>query len=159
MKQVKISNFINEKLILLKLKASDKKGVIEEMVKHLVNAGLVTNKNKLIKIVLDREALGTTAIGDGVAIPHGTSSLINEIIIAFGRANKGIEFDALDNMPVNLFFMLFFPEEAKGPHLKLLARLSRLLKEDDFRESLTNAATANEVVKFISHVEKDMDKQ
>lgn len=158
MKEVKLVNFINEKSILLKLKTKNKKGVIEEMVKCLINAGLVTNKNKLVNIILKREALGTTGIGDRVAIPHGTSSLVKEIIIAFGRADKGIDFDSLDNKPVNLFFMLLFPEEKIGPHLKLLARLSRLLRKDDFRNGLTNAATANEVIKFISYVEKDMNK-
>lgn len=158
MKEIKISNFINEKSILLELKATDKKGLIEEMVKYLVDSGLVANKKELVKIILDREALGTTGIGDGVAIPHGSSSLIKEIIIAFGKSNKGIDFDALDNKPINLIFLLFFPEEAKGSHLKLLARLSRLLREDNFRERLINATKSNEIIEYISYVEKNMDK-
>jgi len=158
LKEIKIFNFINEKSILLELKATDKKGVIEEMVKHLVDSGLVANKKELVKIILDREGLGSTGIGNGVAIPHGTSSLIKEIIIAFGKSNKGIDFDALDNKPVSLFFMLFFPEEEKGPHLKLLARLSRLLREDNFRERLINATKSNEIIGCISSVEKNMDK-
>jgi nitrogen PTS system EIIA component len=100
-----------------------------------------------------REKLGSTGIGEGVAIPHGKIPDLNELVVAFGRSKKGITFDAIDGKPVNLFFMLLAPENSTGQHLKALARISKMLKTPNFRKKLIDAKTTSDLYKAI--VEQD----
>ena len=100
-----------------------------------------------------RESLGSTGIGDGVAIPHGKVSDLHELVVAFGRSKKGIAFDAIDGKPVHLFFLLLAPENSTGQHLKALAKISKMLKTPNFRKKLIEAKTKSDLYKAI--VEQD----
>ncbi len=99
---------------------------------------------------MSRESLGSTAIGQGIAIPHAKSDCVEKLVAAFGISRKGIDFDSLDGEPAHIFFLLVAPQDSAGPHLKALARISRLLKDKYFRDSLRNSPDDKAVVKIIS---------
>ena len=135
---MKIVDYLKETDILPDLQATSREEVLREMVEHLFNAGKIRDANELVQILLDREMLGSTGIGHGVAIPHGRLAGLNEILLVFGRSEKGIDFEAHDDKPVNLFFLLVAPEDSAGLHLKALARISRILKNPECRAALLN---------------------
>jgi len=149
---MKIIDFLNKKAITTDLKARDKKGSIKELVELLARSGEVKPKDKesLVKILFDRERLGSTGIGQGVGIPHGKSSNVKKLIGAVGISKPGVEFDSLDGEPAHIFFLLIAPQESAGPHLKALARISRLLKDKYFRDMLKNAPNEKELICIIS---------
>ncbi|MBU1006922.1 MAG: PTS sugar transporter subunit IIA [Candidatus Omnitrophica bacterium] len=152
---MKILDFLNQKAVSADLMSEDKKGVIEELVGLLVKAGELKPKVRedVTKVLLNREALGSTGIGQGVAIPHGKCEYVKELIGAFGVSKKGINFDSLDGESAYIFFLLLAPIESSGPHLKALARISKLLKDKYFRDSLKKA----ESEKAILHIIKEED--
>lgn len=152
-----ITSFLNEKAISVELIAKDKEGVIRELVELLVKAGEISQRDveKLMKILMNREALGSTGIGHGVAIPHGKSDCVKELVASLGISYQGIDFESLDGEPAHIFFLLIAPEDSAGPHLKALARISRLLKDRLFRESLKNAKDDKTLLKII----KDEDQK
>ena len=138
---MKINEFLCSKAVTSDLKATTKKEVIEEMVDLLVKAGAVEKKtrNKLVEILMAREALGSTAIGQGVAIPHGKCASITKLTAALAISKKGVDFDSLDGEPAYIFFLLAAPLDSAGPHLKALQRITRLLKDKYFRENFKSA--------------------
>ena len=138
----------------IKLESKTKKDVIKELVELLVKSGKVKDKKKMLQTLLEREELGSTGIGQGIAIPHGKSDTVSDLAAAFGVSQDGISFDSLDGEPVNLFFLLVAPEGAAGAHLKALARISSLLKDKFFRKSLLSAKSPDEVIKIIQEEEK-----
>ncbi|MFH1459251.1 MAG: PTS sugar transporter subunit IIA [Candidatus Omnitrophota bacterium] len=146
---MKIMDFLKEKAITANLKATTKEEVIEELVELLSCAQPIKHKEKLVKILLEREALGSTGIGQGVAIPHGKSDNMKELIAAFGISQRGVDFNSLDGEPVYLFFLLVAPEDSAGPHLKALARISRILKDKYFRETLRGSPDEKAILKVI----------
>ena len=148
---MKLLDFLNEKAISAELKSQDKKGVIQELVDLLIKAGELKPRTRdaLVKILLNREALGSTGIGQGVAIPHGKCEHVKELVGAFGVSKKGINFDSLDGEPAYIFFLLLAPMESSGPHLKALARISKLLKDKYFRDSLKNAESEKVLLRII----------
>ncbi|MCG2712428.1 MAG: PTS sugar transporter subunit IIA [Candidatus Omnitrophica bacterium] len=146
---MKIMNFLNEKAVSGNLTATTKEEVIEELIDLLLKAQVIKDRKKLIKILLDREALGSTGIGQGVAIPHGKSESVKELVAAFGISEKGVDFDSLDGEKVFIFFLLVAPEDSAGPHLKALARISRLLKDRYFRDTLKAAKDEKTLLKII----------
>ena len=134
-----IMEFLDERAVTVDVKAQQRKeDVIRELVGLLVKAGSIKERDvaKLVQILMKRESLGSTGIGQGVAIPHGKSDCVTKLIAAFGVSRTGVAFDSLDGEPVHLFFLLVAPEDSAGPHLKALARISRLLKDKHFRDSL-----------------------
>jgi nitrogen PTS system EIIA component len=138
---MKISDFLCPKAITADLKSSTKKEIIEELVDLLIKAGAIDKKmrSKLIEILLAREALGSTAIGQGIAIPHGKCDNVAKLTAALGISKKGVNFDSLDGEPAFIFFLLVAPMDSAGPHLKALAQISRLLKDKYFRDNLKAA--------------------
>jgi len=152
---MRIMDFLSKDAITVDVKAKTKKDVVAEMVDLLLQSGKIEqqDKEKVIKALLDREELGSTGIGQGIAIPHTKSEAVKEVVAAFGKSNDGVEFEALDNKPVNLIFLLIAPMEASSLHIKALAKISRLLKHKYFRQSLKKAASVEEVVKIISEDE------
>ena len=147
-----IMGFLDDQAVTINLRAqSNKEEVVRELVQLLVNAGSIKEKdvNKLIQTLMKRESLGSTGIGQGVAIPHGKSDCVSKLVAAFGVSRAGVNFDALDGEPVSLFFLLVAPEDSAGPHLKALARISRLLKDRHFRESLRSAGDEKILIKII----------
>ena len=147
-----IMGFLDERAVTVDLKSqTSKEEVIRELVGLLVKAGAIKDRdvNKLVQILFKRESLGSTGIGQGVAIPHGKSDCVAKLVAAFGVSRAGITFDALDGEPVSLFFLLVAPEDSAGPHLKALARISRLLKDKHFRDKLRASKDEKELLKII----------
>ncbi len=147
-----IMGFLDEHAVSADLKAQQaKEDVIRELVELLVNAESIKAKdvNKLVQILMKRESLGSTGIGQGVAIPHGKSDCVTKLVAAFGVSRAGMNFDSLDGEPVSLFFLLVAPEDSAGPHLKALARISRLLKDKHFRNSLRAARDEKTLARII----------
>jgi PTS system nitrogen regulatory IIA component len=138
---MKISDFLCSKAVTVDLQSENKKAVIEDLLDLLIDAEVIEKKNKpkIIETLLAREALGSTAIGQGIAIPHGKCDNVDKLTAALGIHKKGVDFDSLDGEPVYIFFLLIAPVDSAGPHLKALARISRLLKDKYFRENLKNA--------------------
>jgi len=151
---MRILDFLSEKNITVDLKAKNKKEVIEELVDLLVAGGQVSDKKKMVQILLEREELGSTGIGQGIAIPHGKSDAVKELTAAFGLSRSGVAFEALDGEPVFIFFLLVAPEGTAGAHLKALARISGLLKDKYIRKKLMSAQNTADVVKIIQEEEK-----
>ena len=148
---MKITDFLREKAVSISLTATDKEGVIRELVRLLVKAGEIkpTDEEKLVPILMTREGLGSTGIGQGVGIPHGKSNCVRELVGAFGLSRRGVNFDSLDGEQVHIFFLLVAPEDSAGPHLKALARISRLLKDRFFRESLKEVKEEKQVLRIL----------
>lgn len=146
---MKLMDFIVKDAIVVNLQGKEKKDVLEEMVEALVKSKKISSKEKVVKILLDREELGSTGIGQGVGIPHGKTNEVDNVVIAFGSSKQGIEFESLDGEPVYLVFLLLAPVESTGIHLKALAKISRILKDKHFRQSLRDAKDVAEVIKII----------
>ena len=135
------------------LSSGNKVDVLAELINVLIQSGLKIDRTKAIDVLQQREKLGSTGIGDGVAIPHGKVPDLSELVVAFGRSREGISFDAIDGKPAHLFFLLLAPENSTGQHLKALARISRMLKTPDCRRKLLDADTTSDLYKAI--IEQD----
>ena len=146
---MKIVEFLNEKAITASIKATNKEDVIRELVDVLAKAEGFRNKEELVKALINRENLGSTGIGQGVGIPHAKTNVVKKLVAAFGISPQGVNFDALDGEPVYIFFLLVAPEDSAGPHLKGLARISRLLKDKYFRETLKSLTDEKAILKLI----------
>ncbi len=147
---MRITDFLNTKAVSANIKSQDKEGVIRELVDLLVHAGVIKDRDKLVKILLSRESLGSTGIGQGVGIPHGKCDSVKSLTAAFGLAPHGVNFDSLDGEPAHIFFLLVAPEDEAGPHLKALAHISRLLKDKYLRDQLKAAKDEKTVLKILS---------
>jgi PTS system nitrogen regulatory IIA component len=123
--------------------------VIREFAEVLQAAGRVKDAEALVRVLLERESLGSTGIGDGVAIPHGKLSFISDMVVAFGRSSRGVDFQSLDAKPAYLFFLLVTPDDKPGDHLKALARISRILKNPVLRENLKRASDRQELKRLL----------
>jgi nitrogen PTS system EIIA component len=146
---MKLSELIDEKNIVPDLKAKDKKGVLEELVDALSSQAPALDKNALVKVLLERERLGSTGIGDGVAIPHGKFSGIGQPSISFGRSRRGLDFESMDGESTHIFFLLVAPENSASIHLKALAKIAKILKNSTFRKELMEAPGRHEVYQLI----------
>jgi fructose-specific phosphotransferase system IIA component len=148
-----LSELMNERLIDCKITARNKKGVIEEMADMFVETGIVTNKSAFCDSILKREEMESTAIGGGVAIPHGRSNAVRSLGVAFGRSKKGVNFEATDKKPVNIIFMIAAPPDARKEYLQAVAKIARLLKSRIMKEALLLSETPKDVMKIV----KDFD--
>jgi PTS system nitrogen regulatory IIA component len=146
---MKVSPFLKTELILSDLQALTKEEVIQEFAQAIPPHYPGITSEELFRVLMDRERLGSTGIGEGFAIPHGKLRQLHQIIIAFGRSKAGIPFDSMDGKPAHYFFVLLAPEDSAGEHLKALAKISRFLKNSDFRESLVRAVTREELERSI----------
>ena len=153
---MKIMDFLSRKAVAANLKATDKEGVVRELVDLLAKADEIKNKEDLVKALLTRESLGSTGIGQGIGIPHAKSPNAKNLVAAFGLSHQGVNFDSLDGEPAYIFFLFIAPEESAGPHLKALARISRMLKDKYFRELLRKAKDEKEILHIIQ--EEDSKK-
>ncbi len=141
---MKILDVLQKEAILADLKARDKKGVIEELVAPMARvAGL--NFEELVRVLMEREKLGSTGIGGGIGIPHGKLRSLESLHLGFGLSRKGVDFESMDDRPAHIFFLLVTPENSAGPHLKLLARISRILKNEPFKKKLLAALGSDEI--------------
>ena len=139
---MKIAEFLREDLILPELRSTDKASVLREICEAIAQSNPQLSANRLSEVLLDREKLGSTGVGDGIAIPHGKLAGLPGLLAAFGRSRAGIDFQAIDGKPTYLFFVLFAPENSAGIHLKALARISRLFKTPSFRAAVLEAKDA-----------------
>ncbi|MGB5105145.1 MAG: PTS sugar transporter subunit IIA [Candidatus Zixiibacteriota bacterium] len=150
---MKLSKFCEEQLISFDLAATTKSEVIEELVELAAKSKLVKDKNLLLKDIITRENLVTTGVGYGVAFPHAKTKATKGIVIAFGRSEGGVDFEAMDKQPVNLFFLIAAPEDAIGAHLKVMAHLSYLMKSEKNREKLMTVKSPGELLQIIDTIE------
>src|SRR6476646_323439 len=147
---MKIVDFVRPELIVAELLQHDKNGVIKELASHLAGNVTGVDRESLAKVLLERERLASTAIGEGVAIPHGKLDAVGKLVACVGRAPQGVDFDSMDGRPTHLFFVLVAPENSTGVHLKALARISRLFKDPEFRTRLMQAKDGAEMYRVIS---------
>lgn len=147
---MKIVDFIREDLILPELSATAKPDVLVELASHLASHHNGVSRDELLRVLVEREKLASTAIGEGVAIPHGKLDAVGKLVACVGRAREGVEFDSMDGRPTHLFFVLVAPENSTGVHLKALARISRLFKDPEFRTRLMAAEGAKEMFEVIA---------
>ena len=139
---MKIVDLIKRDMVVPALEATEKKPILEELAKYMAERHSRIDRATLARVLIEREQLASTAIGEGVAIPHGKLGSVGEIIACLGRAPKGVDFDSMDGQPTFLFFVLVAPESSTGAHLKALARISRVFKDPEFRRRLLAAPDA-----------------
>lgn len=151
---MKILEVLQKEAILENLASSDKKGILEELVAPVARVAKVSEEG-LVNVLLERERLGSTGIGGGVGIPHGKLKNLDNIILGFGRSKQGVDFESMDGKPTHVFFLLVTPENSTGLHLKMLARISRLLKDESFKERLINASGQDEIFAIIQEADEE----
>jgi PTS system nitrogen regulatory IIA component len=145
---MKIVEFLRPDAVLPSLSGQTAQAVLAELCRPLA-ASTRGDGQKLLDTLLEREKLGSTGIGEGVAIPHGKVPGLPGLIASFGRSEKGVDFRAIDGKPTFLFFSLFAPENSAGAHLKALARISRIFKNPSFREAIQRAQSADAIYRLI----------
>ncbi len=146
---MKITDVMEKEYIIPDLRSEDKRGVLEEMVDHVASKVEGLDRETVLEVLLEREKLGSTGIGHGVAIPHGKLKDLDHLIVAFGRSLKGVDFQSLDDKPAHLFFLILAPENSTTAHLKILARISRLLNDPSFRKRLLECKGREEIYQTI----------
>jgi PTS system nitrogen regulatory IIA component len=151
---MKICDVLDRKSILPDLKARNKKGILEELVIPVAEIAGVSRQD-LTKVLMERERLGSTGIGGGIGIPHGKMKTLESLVLGFGLSRKGVDFESLDGRPTHIFFILITPENSTGLHLKLLARISRILKNDLFKSRLLAAADGDEILGIIKEEDEE----
>ena len=150
-----LMEILSPKSVIVDLDGETKDEIIEELVDALEVGEAITDRDKVLQAVLEREKIMSTGIGDGIAIPHGKSDAVVRLAAALGTQKRGVDFESLDGEPAYVFFLLVSPANVSGPHIKALARISRLLKNDDFKKKLTAAAAAEEIVAIIETEEQN----
>lgn len=153
---MKLSEIITIDKIIPDLKAKDKKGVLSELAEVITRQHPYIDKGMLVKVLIEREHLGSTGIGEGVAIPHGKLSSVKQPIVSFGRSKKGLDFDSMDGQPAYLFFLLLAPENSSGVHLQVLTRIAKMLKKSSFRKELMQAETQEDLYQTIIQSDEEM---
>lgn len=153
---MRLADVLKEDHIITDLKARGKRQLLEEMVSCIASRVDGVDSEKVLNAILEREKLGSTGIGHGVAIPHGKIKGMADIRVFFGRSRLGVDFDSMDRQPVYLFFMIVAPENSTAAHLKILAGISHLLKDQEFRHRLATAETAGEVYRAIVEADRRM---
>lgn len=151
---MKISELLDPAAIVAELNGTAKRDVLAELTDALLKADPGLSRDDVLRVLMERERLGSTGIGDGVAIPHGKLKDIDRLLISFGLSRQGVDFDSMDGKPAHLFFLLVAPEESVGVHLKTLARISKLLKSTAVRERLQSAVDSAEIHRIISEEEE-----
>ena len=152
---MKLTEIIEENNIIPELKAKDKKGVLEELAAVISRHEPSIDKGALVKVLVERERLGSTGIGDGAAIPHGKMNGVSHPIISFGRSRQGLDFDSMDGQPAHLFFLLIAPEDSSSVHLQVLAKIAKILKNRDFRKKLMEPGTKKELYQTIVQTDEE----
>ena len=143
---MKIQDVLNKNVMLFDLQATDKEGVINEMVQSLVDNGVVTDFETFKTGIMNREAQTSTGLGDGIAMPHSKNEAVKEATVLFAKSNKGVDYASLDGQPTDLFFMIAAPEGANDTHLAALAELSKYLMKPGFADKLRQASTPDQVI-------------
>ena len=151
-----ITDVLDPEAVIPSLRARDKGAVLEEMVTRVSRHYGFEDSQRLLEVIRARERICSTAIGEGVAIPHGKLPGLDRLFVAFARSAEGVDFDAQDGAPTHIFFLLVAPEGSTSEHLNALARVSRLVKDAGLRERLMRVETPEEVVSLIEEKERDL---
>ena len=151
---MKITDFLDPRAIKVDLAAVDKEAALKELVGVLAQVKDLGDQKAIVKALLERESLGSTGIGQGIAIPHGKTDRVKELVAVLGVSPKGVNFEALDGEQVYIFFLLVAPKDTAGPHLKALAQISRLLRDSYFCELIKRCRSAQEVFDLIKREEE-----
>lgn len=137
---MKITDYLTSDLVIAELVETNKDATLKRLAAGVTGVFSELSDEKIITVLSDREALGSTGIGNGIAIPHGKMAELEKIIVLFARSREGVEFASVDGQPAHLFFLLLAPENSAGTHLKILAQISRILKNREFCDKLLNAS-------------------
>ncbi|MSR77412.1 MAG: PTS sugar transporter subunit IIA [Candidatus Omnitrophica bacterium] len=151
---MKITEFLEKKGIKLGFQSIEKEGAIEELVDLLASVKDLGDKKDIVKTLLEREGLGSTGIGQGIAIPHGKTDRVKELVAVLAISSKGVNFEALDGEQVHILFLLVAPKDSAGPHLKALAQISRILRDAYFCQQIRQCKTTDEVFELIRREEE-----
>jgi len=150
---MRLTNLLTEEMIAISLNHTDKQGIIEELLDLASKGGHIRDREAALKAVLDREALMSTGLEKGIAVPHAKSQAADDLAVSLGISRDGIDFEAADGQPSHLFFFLLAPEAAAGPNIKVLAQIARLTSDPHFCESLKAASSPGEVMELIRRAE------
>jgi nitrogen PTS system EIIA component len=142
---VKLADILRESCVIADIKGVTKREILFEMAETLKKAKLIDDVDSVVDIIMERESLGSTGIGDGVAIPHGKMKKLNTILCVAGRSKDGVNFDAVDRQPVHIFFLVLAPEDSASLHLKVLSRISKVLRDQSFRKNILKLSEAHEI--------------
>ncbi|MFO7713992.1 PTS sugar transporter subunit IIA [Desulfosarcina sp.] len=151
---MKILDVLNSEVILVDLKSKDKIGILNELVAPAARITGIDHKD-MMRVLMDRERLGSTGIGGGIGIPHGKLKKLERLLLGFGLSRQGVDFESMDGRPTHLFFLLITPESSTDLHLKLLARVSRLLKNEALKEMMMKATRPEDIIAIISEYDDD----
>ncbi|RJX36595.1 MAG: PTS sugar transporter subunit IIA [Desulfarculus sp.] len=152
---MKLTDILGQEQVIADLQGRGKRAVMEELCRPLLQAHPELDPAKLMEVLVERERLGSTGIGDGIAIPHGKLGGLSELLLTFGRSVAGVDFDSLDGKPAHLFFLVVAPDNSAGVHLKALARISRLLKSNTLRQQLMAAGDAHDLYEIIQSQDEE----
>lgn len=154
---MKFADFINIESIKADVQAGDKRGVIEELVGRIVDAGVISadERDSIIEAIMKREELGSTGIGRGVAVPHTKHPSVEQLIGTVGVSHTGVEFDSLDGENVNILFLLISPPDRPGDHLRALENISRQLRDDTFCRFLKQAKNADDIKQLLEEADNN----
>lgn len=144
-----IGDLLNEDLIIENLQGKNKYEVIEELVDVLVKAGKITNRKMALNDLLEREQYLSTGLEKGLAVPHAKTSAARELIISFGISRQGLDFDSLDGKPAHFIFLVLSPRDTSGPHIKILAQITRNFRDEEVRRRLLEAKNKSEILEII----------
>ncbi|MCP5045431.1 MAG: PTS transporter subunit EIIA [bacterium] len=146
---MKIMDILVKDAVILDLVASEKNAILEEMSGALAAAEPSVSAGRLLEVLIEREGLQSTGIGEGVAIPHGKMAGLERLMASFARSPAGVDFDSIDGQPTQLYFLLVVPEQSGGQHLKALARISRFFRDSAFRGKLIDATRIEDIFRAI----------
>lgn len=142
---MKLADILRESCVIADIKGTTKREILFELVETLKKANLINDIDPVVEIITEREKLGSTGIGDGVAIPHGKMNKLNTILCVAGRSKEGVDFDAVDRQPVHIIFLVLAPEDSASMHLKVLSRISKVLRDSSFRKKILKLADAHDI--------------
>ncbi len=145
---MKITDILKPEKIIIDFKGIEKIEILNEMIDLFIGDSRVLDIDTVRTVVLEREEIMSTGVGNGFAIPHGKTNMVTEMVAGFGLVKNPIEFDALDGKPVNLIFLLIGQADSVGQHLKMLSRISRIMNQENVREKLANAETSEEILQI-----------
>lgn len=149
-----ITEILKKEFVIEKLESRTKREVLTELSETFFRGNIKVDYDTMVEVLLEREKLGSTGIGGGIAIPHGKLAGLENLIVSFGRSNDGIDFDSMDGKPVHIFFLLMAPENSAGQHLKVLAKISRMLKDNSFKTDIMKAASVEDLYRTITEKDK-----
>lgn len=150
---MRLSDLLKAETITVTLGQKSKQGIIEELLDLMMGTGKISNRSKALKAVLEREALMSTGLEKGVAVPHAKTAVATELVMSLGISKEGVEFEAADGKPSHLFFFLLAPEAAAGPNVQVLGQIARLTSDTHFCETLKNASSADDALTIIRDAE------